>query len=121
MTVVPEIEMPCHSLAMLAPYPDLGCTGEPLAVAAQWGILSDVYCPGNAQTFTFLHAVLDEVIKLFPSRYHHIGGDEVPKDRWRACASCQALMQREHIASEDQLQNRIVGRSVRTSRHAARR
>ena len=110
VTVVPEIEMPGHSLAALASYPQLGCTGEQLKVATTWGVFSDVYCPGKESTFTFVEHVLDEVMALFPSKYIHIGGDEVPKDRWKACASCQAVMRREGIANEDELQNWFVGR-----------
>lgn len=110
VTVVPEIEMPGHSVAALASYPELGCTGERLNVGIDWGVYTDVYCAGNEQTFTFLEQVLDEVIALFPSRYIHIGGDEVPNDRWRACPTCQELMRREGLASEDDLQRWFVGR-----------
>ena len=52
-----------------------------------------MYCAGNEATFTFLENVLREVIALFPSQYIHIGGDEVPKDRWKSCAKCQAQSQ----------------------------
>ncbi len=121
ITVVPEIEMPGHSVAALASYPNLGCTGEPLEVATQWGVFADVYCPGKETTFTFLQNVLDEVIALFPSREIHIGGDEVPKDRWRSCASCQALMQREKLANEDELQRWFVDRMARYLESKGRR
>lgn len=108
--VVPEIEMPGHSSAALAAYPQLGCTGEPLAVPATWGVFADVFCPGKDETFRILSAVLDEVMALFPSPYIHIGGDEVPKDRWRACASCQAVMRRERLANEEALQGWFLRR-----------
>lgn len=111
--VVPEIEMPGHSVAAIASYPWLGCTGDSLRVATQWGVFADVYCPGKPSTFTFLEGVLDEVIALFPSPYVHIGGDEVPKDRWRSCDSCQALMRREGLADEDELQRWFVNRIAR--------
>ncbi|HMS03943.1 MAG TPA: beta-N-acetylhexosaminidase, partial [Gemmatimonadaceae bacterium] len=102
--VVPEIEMPGHAMAAIVAYPELGCTGEQFAVPATWGVFAEVMCPGTPFTFTFVQQVLDEVIALFPSPFVHIGGDEVPKDRWRTCASCQAIMRREGLANEDELQ-----------------
>lgn len=102
--VVPEIEMPGHAMAAIVAYPELGCTGEQFAVPATWGVFAEVLCPGKPSTFTFVQRVLDEVIALFPAPFVHIGGDEVPKDRWRACASCQAIMRREGLANEDELQ-----------------
>jgi hexosaminidase len=109
VTVVPEIEMPGHSLAAIASYPWLGCTGDSLRVPNTWGVFQDVYCPRDT-TFTFLENVLTEVLDLFPSTYIHIGGDEVPKDRWRACADCQELMRREGLANEEALQSWFVRR-----------
>jgi hexosaminidase len=113
VTIVPEIEMPGHAQAAIAAYPHLGCTGATAAVASRWGVSRDVFCPGNEDTFTFLEGVLDDVMTLFPSPYIHIGGDEVPKDRWRACASCQALMRREGLANEDELQAWFIARIAR--------
>jgi hexosaminidase len=121
ITVVPEIEMPGHSVAALASYPNLGCTGEALEVPTTWGVYADVYCPGKETTFTFLQNVLDEVLTLFPSREIHIGGDEVPKDRWRACESCQALMKREKLATEDELQRWFVDRMAKYLESKGRR
>lgn len=109
--VVPEIEMPGHSTAAIAAYPELGCTGAQVPVRTTWGVFADIYCAGNEKTFEFLTGVLDEVMELFPSRYIHIGGDEVPKERWRReCASCRAVMQRENLANEEQLQSWFLRR-----------
>jgi hexosaminidase len=108
--VVPEIEMPGHASAALAAYPQLGCTGAPVAVPASWGVFADVFCAGHEETFTFLQGVLDEVVALFPAPYVHVGGDEVPKDRWRACERCQALMRREGLADEEALQGWFLRR-----------
>lgn len=108
--VVPEIEMPGHSMAAIAAYPQLGCTGVPVSVPATWGVFADVFCPGNEETFRILALVLDDVMALFPSPYIHIGGDEVPKDRWRECASCQAVMRREGLANEEALQGWFLRR-----------
>jgi len=91
VTIVPEIELPGHALAALASYPELSCTGGPFEVGKAWGVYEDVYCTKES-TFTFLQNVLTEVADLFPGQYIHIGGDEVPKTRWKACDSCQARM-----------------------------
>jgi hexosaminidase len=102
--VVPEIEMPGHSSAALVAYPELACAEPPTEVPNEWGVFRDIYCAGKPETFAFLETVLDEVAELFPSEYVHVGGDEVPKERWEACASCQALMRREGLVDEEELQ-----------------
>ena len=113
VTVVPEIEMPGHSVAAIASYPWLGCTGDTtIRVPNSWGVFQDVFCPREA-TFTFLENVLTEVLALFPSEYIHIGGDEVPKDRWRECADCRELMRREGLRSEDEQQSWFIRRIER--------
>ena len=109
ITVVPEIEMPGHSRAALAAYPKLGCTGEQLPVPSGWGVFDDVLCPTEA-TFTFLEGVLTEVLELFPSHNIHIGGDEVPKRRWKECAECQAIIAREKLGDEEGLQRWFTAR-----------
>jgi hexosaminidase len=106
--IIPEIEMPGHSLAALASYPELSCTKQPLTVATTWGVFKDIDCVGDKTTFTFLQNVLDEVIALFPSTYIHIGGDETPKDRWKDCASCQALMKEQGLQDEEGLQSYFI-------------
>ncbi len=113
ITIVPEIELPGHSVAALAAYPELSCTGGPFEVSTEWGVHDDVYCAGNDATFAFLEAVLTEVIKLFPSPYIHIGGDEVPKTRWKACSKCQARMKAEGLKDEHELQSYFVRRIER--------
>ncbi len=110
ITVVPEIEMPGHSRAALAAYPDLGCSGDTLPVPNGWGVFTDVLCPGKESTFRFLETVLTEVLELFPSRYIHIGGDEVPKQSWQACASCQEIIRREKLGDEHGLQRWMIAR-----------
>lgn len=100
ITVVPEIDMPGHMLGALAAYPELGCTGGPYAVWQQWGVSDDVLCAGNDKVYQFIDDILDEVCAIFPSPYIHIGGDECPKTRWKACPKCQAMIAREHLASD---------------------
>ena len=81
--VVPEIELPGHSLAAITAYPELGCTGGPYTIRNIWGVEPDIFCAGNDEVFTFIENVLEEVTALFPYQYIHIGGDEAPKTRWK--------------------------------------
>lgn len=110
ITVVPEIEMPGHSLASLASYPENSCTGGPFEVTNMWGVMKDVYCAGRDSTFYFLQDILDEVVELFPGEYIHIGGDEVPKDRWKECSKCQARIKAEGLKDEHELQSYFIKR-----------
>ncbi len=110
VTVLPEIEMPGHSLAALAAYPELGCTGGPYEVGTKWGVLDDVYCAGNDSVFTFLQDVLDEVMMLFPGKYIHIGGDESPKVRWEKCPKCQKRIKELGLKDEHALQSYFIQR-----------
>lgn len=110
INIVPEIEMPGHSLAALASYPELSCTGGPVEVATKWGVFDDVYCAGNEQTFTFIQDVLSEVIDLFPGKYIHIGGDECPKTRWEKCPKCQLRIKQENLENEHELQSYFIKR-----------
>ncbi len=110
ITVVPEIEMPGHSVAALASYPELGCTGGPYQVRPFWGIEEDVYCAGNDQTYIFLQNVLDEVMSLFPGDFIHIGGDECPKVRWHNCPKCQAAIRDNNLQDEHELQSYFIRR-----------
>lgn len=116
ITVIPEIDVPGHTLAVLASYPDLGCTGGPYKVGCEWGIYEDVLCVGNENVFTFLENVFEEVIPLFPAKYIHIGGDECLKNRWMACPKCQAKIKelglkgsKGHTVGEE-LQSYFIGR-----------
>ncbi len=109
ITIVPEIEMPGHSLAALAAYPQFSCTGGPFEVAKGWGVFDDVYCP-KEETFKFLEDVLNEVCALFPGKYIHIGGDECPKTRWKTCPHCQALIKKENLKDEHELQSYFITR-----------
>lgn len=112
ITVIPEIELPGHSLAALSAYPELGCGDHPgpYKAAMKWGIFEDVYCAGKEETFTFLQNVLDEVLTLFPSTYIHIGGDESPKARWKTCNYCQKRIKDNGLKDEHELQSYFVKR-----------
>lgn len=116
ITVIPEIELPGHGLAAISAYPELSCSGKQEEVRNIWGIEDIVYCPGKEGTFQFLQDVFDEVVPLFPSEYIHIGGDECPKDNWKACPLCQKRIREEGLkadkehSAEEKLQSYFVKR-----------
>lgn len=110
IVTVPEIEIPGHSVAALASYPWLGCTGGPYEVRQKWGISKDVMCIGKETTWEFCRNVLEEVCDLFPGDMIHIGGDEAPREKWAECPDCQALMKKEGMTSEAQLQSYITSK-----------
>ena len=110
VTIIPEIEMPGHSLSALTAYPEFSCTGGPFEVGTKWGVFPDVYCAGKEATFKFLEDVLTEVIELFPGTYIHIGGDECPKDRWQKCPDCQKRIKDEGLKDEKALQSFFISR-----------
>ena len=112
VTVLPEIEMPGHSLAALAAYPEYANVPGPFEVRTTWGISDEVFSPSDA-TFTFLENVLREVLDIFPSEYIHIGGDEAPKKRWKESAEAQAIINKEKLADEDELQSWFIRRIER--------
>ena len=125
ITVIPEIEMPGHSSAAIAAYPQLSCfpgestvvkdkviwsgTRQGKQVQQSWGVYEDVFCP-TEYTFSFLEDVLDEVIKLFPSQYIHIGGDESPKDSWKRSSFTQQLIKEKGLKDEHELQSYFIQR-----------
>ncbi|ADV44737.1 Beta-N-acetylhexosaminidase [Bacteroides helcogenes P 36-108] len=102
ITIIPEIEMPAHSEEVLAAYPELSCPEEPYKSAD--------FCVGNEKTFTFLENVLTEVMKLFPSEYIHIGGDEAGKAAWKTCPKCKQRMQNEDLKDVNELQSYLIHR-----------
>ena len=110
VTIIPEIELPGHALAAIACYPELSCGLEDhYETATKWGVFKQVYCP-KEETFAFLEDVFDEVIDLFPSELIHIGGDECPKASWKQCPHCQALIRREGLKDEFELQSWFIQR-----------
>ncbi|MGB1049978.1 MAG: beta-N-acetylhexosaminidase [Rhodothermales bacterium] len=109
VTVIPEIDIPGHTGAVLAAHPELGCHEGPYKVKTTWGIQEDILCPSEA-TFDFLYTVLDEVAELFPGPYIHIGADEVPKIQWEESPVAQEVMRREGLADEEALQSWFVRR-----------
>ena len=109
ITIVPEIELPGHSTAALAAYPELTCFPKTFQVTPDYGVFEDVYCTRES-TFKFLEDVLSEVVEIFPGKMIHIGGDECPKTRWKTCPSCQQRIQQEKLKDENELQSYFIKR-----------
>ncbi|MGW7466796.1 beta-N-acetylhexosaminidase [Streptomyces xantholiticus] len=111
ITVVPEIDVPGHSQAAIAAYPELGNTDvidtTSLTVRDNWGISPHVLAPTD-NTLRFYEGVLEEVLDLFPSTFVHIGGDECAKDQWKASAAVQARIKELRLADEDELQSWFI-------------
>ncbi|MES2448178.1 MAG: beta-N-acetylhexosaminidase [Bacteroidota bacterium] len=113
ITIIPEIEMPAHSMAALAAYPEFGT--DPTSgykVAESWGMMNkynNVFAP-TEKTFKFLEDVLTEVMDLFPSQYIHIGGDEASKIWWRKDAATQQMMKANNLKDESALQSYFINR-----------
>ena len=110
VTIIPEVELPGHTSALLAAYPEYGCTGGPYHVQPYWGIFEEVFCAGKDETFHFLEEVLDEVMELFPGEYFHIGGDECLKASWEKCPLCQQRIKDEGLRDEFELQSYFIKR-----------
>lgn len=102
--VIPEIDMPGHFSAAIRAFPDLSCTGE-----AGWDDeFSYPVCAGKTENYPFVKNIIDEVAALFPSKYFHIGGDEVEKNNWKKCPRCQALIREKNLDGTDGLQNYFI-------------
>ncbi len=109
VNIVPEIEMPGHAQAAIAAYPELGNTGEKLAVSTYFGVNKNVFNV-NEKTILFLQDVLSELLEIFPSKFIHVGGDECPKDQWKASPEAQARMKQLGLKNEDELQSYFIRR-----------
>lgn len=120
ITVVPEFEMPAHSSAALAAYPELSCAGKPydlLTTPTNGNTLqyfarghAAPFCAGNEDVFKFHNAIFDEALELFPGEVWHVGGDERPKGYWEKCPKCQKRMKDEGIEDEHALQEWFMRR-----------
>lgn len=113
--IIPEIDLPGHTSAVLAAYPQLGCKDKEYKVANRWGVIRDVLCAGNPASLDLFKDIMDEVCKLFPGKYIHLGGDECVKERWKTCPKCQkkikelGLKDGSRYSKEDYLQSWFMG------------
>ncbi|WP_316810650.1 beta-N-acetylhexosaminidase [Pedobacter heparinus] len=122
ITILPEFDVPGHSLAALASYPSLSCTTDSTYAVnvgetiANWhsdgpiALLDNTLCPANEQVYTFLETVFTEVAALFPAEYIHIGGDECLKTFWKNNPAILALMKREGLKDMDEVQSYFIKR-----------
>ncbi|RZL45834.1 MAG: beta-N-acetylhexosaminidase, partial [Pedobacter sp.] len=113
ITIIPEIEMPAHSMALLAAYPELGTEpNKKYTVAETWGMMNKYnnVLQASDTTFKFLENVLTEVMELFPSKYIHIGGDEASKVWWKQSAVSQQIMKSNGLKNESELQSYFIQR-----------
>ena len=113
ITILPEIDVPAHSLALISAYPNLSCTQLPYPVnpGSRGPERQDnVLCVGNDSVYLVLDKIFTEIAALFPCPYIHIGGDEAFKGFWAADPKCQRLMAEQHLTSVDELQSYFVKR-----------
>jgi len=122
VAVVPEIEIPGHVRALLAAHPEFSCRGDiartPRCMNA---VEDDVLCAGNDAALAYVERVYEAVCELFPGVSFHIGGDECPKKRWKACPRCQARMKSLGLENEEALQGWLTTRFVRFLSRKGRR
>ena len=107
--IIPEIDMPGHSKAVIETYPQVGCTNKDKTMSVN-GEVNNVWCVGNEKTYTMIDNIVAELAALFPSEKLHLGGDEVNMDNWKNCPHCQAFMKKMGMKEEIELQNYFVRR-----------
>ncbi|WP_405664393.1 beta-N-acetylhexosaminidase [Streptomyces sp. RK9] len=111
ITVVPEIDVPGHSQAAIAAYPELGNTDvidtAALGVWDSWGVTPNVLAPSDT-TLRFYEGVFEEVLDMFPSTFIHVGGDECPKEQWKDSAAVQERIEQLGLSNEDELQSWFI-------------
>lgn len=120
--ILPEIDVPGHSLAAVAAYPELSCTpgtyavnsGEPFMDWSQGhppiALVDNTLCPANEKVYEFMDKVFTEVAQLFPFEFIHMGGDETARNYWAKSATIQALMKKENLKTLDEVQSYFVKR-----------
>ncbi len=102
--IIPEIDMPGHSLATITAYPEISCAKGPFYVGTGGVTKNNTYCPSNEKTYEFIEGVLAEVTDLFPFEYIHLGGDECNTATWEKDVTCQHIMEKENFKNAHDLQ-----------------
>jgi len=113
--IIPEIDVPGHSKALVASYPELFCsdidtTDVNFEVAVGGKAPNNTVCPASEYTYEFLENVIEEIAALFPSEYLHIGGDECSKIDWKKSAMCKQLMDENGLEDYEELQSYFIQR-----------
>lgn len=108
--VIPEFDIPGHTVSAIACYPYLSCFDRRMKVKTHWGVKHDIMCAGKETTYQFVYDILDELMELFPDGVIHIGGDEAFKSRWKICSHCQAEMKKHHLADPEELQQYFMSK-----------
>jgi len=116
VTILPEIDVPGHSLSLIATYPTLSSTKKKYSVNGGWRILpqdDNALDPSNEEVYDKLDKIFTEVAQLFPNPYIHIGGDEAYKGYWERNPNCQKLMKEKGLKNVEELQSYFVKRLVK--------
>lgn len=109
VSIMPEIEIPGHSRAVTAAYPEIGCVTTQETKSVQ-GEVKNVWCVGREENYQILDSIIREFTEMFPFDYIHVAGDEVNRANWEQCAKCKALMEKEGYTDTFQLQNYFFNR-----------
>ena len=104
ITVIPEIETPGHAEALLAAYPEFGCTGNKIDVQNNWGVFENVMNPSSPELWVFLEAAIKELASIFHGPFIHIGGDECPHVQWETHEGCRRIMEENGLKNTSELQ-----------------
>ena len=110
ITVIPEIETPGHAEALLASYPEFGCTGNKIEVQNNWGVFENVMNPASETLWVFLDAAVKELASIFDGPFIHIGGDECPHTQWEDHEGCKAIMAENGLSNTSELQGWFTSR-----------
>lgn len=121
ISIIPEIDLPGHTTAILSAYPELGCTGKRPFLAGESGIYTTILCAGNEAVYRFLEELLPEVMELFPDERFHIGGDEAPKTQWSRCPQCRQRLKTLDAENFETLQADFTHRVTEILRQRGKR
>lgn len=110
--VIPEFDIPGHTSALLSVFPEITCSGMPVAVKTRQGIYEDVVCPAKDKSYEIISNIFDELCSIFPYKYYHIGGDETPDKHWQSCPDCQKLMKKHGITSHADYHNFFMNKMI---------
>ena len=108
--VVPEIDLPGHSLCMATMHPEILCAYTPKCASSFGYDTRSAFCAAREENYELLADILGEICELFPSPYIHIGGDEVDMSQWKRCPKCQALMRDNGMTNTSELQQYFMSR-----------